>query len=146
MIVIGNPAVLMKDKHWLALLMSCRNAGSVTGQPMPDLSDAAEAAASGTQPGANGASSTGYTASNSSSSYHQGGVYTGAGGASASSSGRDAISSSMQQQIVQLEKLMASISLSKAVEEVAAQTLMLEGPLEFSGLVDEVGGGMVRHE
>jgi hypothetical protein len=52
----------------------------------------------------------------------------------------------MQQQIVQLEKLMASISLSKAVEEVAAQTLMLEGPLGFSGLVDEVGGGMVRHD
>lgn len=144
MIVIGNPAVLMKDKHWLALLMSCRNAGSVTGQPMPDLSDAAS---SGAQAGANGASSTGYTASNSSSSYHQSGVYTGAGGAGGSSSGRgDAISSSMQQQVVQLEKLMASISLSKAVEEVAAQTLMLEGPLGFSGLVDEVGGGMVRHE
>jgi hypothetical protein len=146
MIVIGNPAVLMTDPHWLALLMSCRNAGSVTGQPMPDLSDAAAAAASGTHAGAQGTSSTSHTASNSSSSYHQSGVYTAPGGAASSSSGRDGISSSMQQQIVQLEKLMASISLSKAVEEVAAQTLLLEGPLGFSGLVDEVGGGMVRHD
>jgi hypothetical protein len=34
----------------------------------------------------------------------------------------------------------------KASEAVATQTLLLEGPLGFSGLVDEVGGGMVRRE
>ena len=33
----------------------------------------------------------------------------------------------------------------KVGEDVATQTLLLEGPLGFSGLVDEVGGGMVRH-
>jgi hypothetical protein len=50
----------------------------------------------------------------------------------------------MQQQIVQLEKLMAGISLSKAVQEVAAQTLILEGPLGFSGLVNEGWDSMAR--
>jgi hypothetical protein len=122
MIVIGNPAVLMNDKHWLALLMSCSNHGAVTGQPMPDLSGAADAAASGGLAGA------------------------GVAGYAASSSTRDPTRSSLQQQIEQLEKLMTSITLSQAVDEVAAQQLLLEGPLGFSGLVDEAGGGMVRHE
>lgn len=125
MIVIGNPAVLMHDKHWLALLMTCQQHGACVGQPMPDLSGAADAAAAAA--GAGGAQHGGAS---------RGRAANGAGGgAASSSSGRDLISSNLPQQIVQLEKLMASIALSQAVDEVAAQQLLLgfgEGqPLGF---------------
>lgn len=140
MIVIGNPAVLMNDKHWLALLMTCQQHGACVGQPMPDLSGAAAVAAAAAA-GAGGGQHSGAA---------QGHAANGAGGAASSSSGHDLIRSNLQQQIVQLEKLMASIALSQAMDEVAAQQLLLgfgEGqPLGFSGLVDEASGGMVRHE
>ena len=143
MVVIGNPAVLMHDKHWLALLLMCQANRAVLGQPMPDLS----AAAAGASAGANG-----YT--NTAGSSQPGGA--GAGSSNGSSSNgaydsygnsvrRDDVSSSLQQQIVQLERLMASITLDKAVQEVAEQQLMLEA-LGLSGLVDEAGAGMVRHD
>jgi hypothetical protein len=143
MIVIGNPAVLMNDKHWLALLMNCQQHGACVGQPMPDLSAAADAAAAAAGGGGGGGGSQQQHAG---SSFGQGRAANNAAG---SSSGRGAVSSRLDQQIVQLEKLMTSIKLSQAVDEVAQQQLLLlEGQqlLEFSGLVDEAGGGMVRHE
>lgn len=75
MIVVGNPAVLMNDKHWLALLLLCKQHGACTGQPMPDLSEAAAAGAAGAQAGSSGSGS-----------------------------------SNLQLEVVQLEKLMASIT------------------------------------
>ncbi len=54
---------------------------------------------------------------------------------------------------MQHENLMLSVTLtdcigylSKVVEEEAQQLLLLDGPAESSGLVVEVGGGMVRHD
>jgi hypothetical protein len=41
---------------------------------------------------------------------------------------------------------MASIKLSKAVDDAAAQHLLLQETLGFSAVVDEAGGGMVRRE
>lgn len=137
MIVIGNPAVLMHNKHWLALLLTAQAHGACVGQPMPDLSEAAaatdEAARAGAQHGH------GHTAG------------TPAGGGSSSSNGyaastRDPVSGGLQQQIVQLERLMASIQLSRAVDDAAAQHLLLQETLGFSAVVDEVGGGMVRRD
>jgi hypothetical protein len=131
MIVVGNPAVLMNDKHWLALLLTCQQHGACTGQPMPDLSEAAAAAAAAGGQGQGGASSSSAAAGR------------GRAGAQAGSSGS---SSNLQMQGVQLEKLVASITLSQAADEVAMQQLLLQEALGLSGLVDEAGGGMVRHE
>lgn len=129
LIVVGNPAVLMHDKHWLALLLHCQAHGACVGQPMPDLSEAAAAAA-----GAGGDSNTPGAAAAGGSSY------SGNGGAFSTSA-----SSGLQQEMVQLGRLMASIAIRNGVDDVAQQ-LLLQDTLGFSGLVDEVGGGMARRE
>uniref|UniRef100_A0A383WFR0 RNA helicase n=1 Tax=Tetradesmus obliquus TaxID=3088 RepID=A0A383WFR0_TETOB len=57
LIVVGNPAILMQDPNWLALLLSCQQRGATAGQPMPDLNDAAARASYGAANGANDGSS-----------------------------------------------------------------------------------------
>ncbi|WIA14327.1 hypothetical protein OEZ85_002857 [Tetradesmus obliquus] len=57
LIVVGNPAILMQDPNWLALLLSCQQGGATAGQAMPDLSDAAASAGYSAANGANGSSS-----------------------------------------------------------------------------------------
>jgi len=128
LIVVGNPAVLMHDKHWLALLLHCQAHGACVGQPMPDLSEAEAAAAAA----AGGDSNTSGAAAGSSSN--------GNGSAFSASA-----SSGLQQEMEQLGRLMASIAISNGVDDVAQQ-LLLQDALGFSGLVDEVGGGMARRE
>jgi hypothetical protein len=137
MIVVGNPAVLMNDKHWLSLLLTCQQHCTCTGQPMPDMSEAAATAAGGSQGRAGAAGSSAAAGIAGAAAVAQAG---------SSGAGRQQRRSNLQLQVVQLEKLLASIAISQAVDEVAEQQLLLQETLGFSGLVDEAEGGMVRHE
>lgn len=131
MIIIGNPAVLVNDLYWTALMKYCQENHAVVGCPLPDLAAA-----------------------------------TAAQQAAIDNSRHDGSTNHVhQQQVDELERLLTKVSLAESSTRPAQQqqqhgragspmqealltgdTHHWDGGMNFSGLVEEAGGGMVRYD
>lgn len=138
LIIVGNPAVLRCDPNWLQLLRLAQDNGCTKGSPMPDMSESATAAAATALQTGLGSRS---------SSRAAGAGFSNGDAAHTQEQGVTAGISELIQQINALVMAGPGGGMPVVQQQEQQQQLLLPGDdLGFaSALVQEAGGGMVRH-